>query len=141
MILGDYAEVIGSKLYLQGGGWDRLTVNSGFPVDHLLGLSVSFLVPWSDTNQRHHVEIEIATDDGETLAKLEGQVEVGRPAGHPPGQAQRAQIAGNMALKLRAPGTYAVIGRVEGQEIRRTHFNVVAGPMLALTKPQDEGAA
>ena len=28
LILADAAEVVGGKLYLMGGGWDRLTVNS-----------------------------------------------------------------------------------------------------------------
>jgi|FLYL01.1.fsa_nt_gi hypothetical protein len=132
IILADYAEIVGGKLYVQGGGWDRLTVNSGFPVQRRMGLAASFLVPWNETNQPHDVEIEIVTDDGQTLAKIEGNVEVGRPAGQPPGQPQRAQIAGNITLELKEAGTYAIIGRVDGEELRRIHFNVIPGPAMAI---------
>jgi hypothetical protein len=110
-------------------------------LQYRLGLAASVLVPWPETNQRHNVEIEVMTDDGGSLAKLEGQVEVGRPAGHPPGQEQRAQIAGNMTLELKEPGTYAIVGRVGGQEARRIHFNVVEGPMVAFRRAPGQSPA
>ena len=130
LILADYAQVVGNKLYLMGGGWDVLTVNSRFPVQWQCAVAASFRVPWNETNQRHNVEIEIATDDGKTIAKGGGQVEVGRPPGRPPGQNQRAQFAVNMTLTLESQGTYAIIGRIEGQEEERVPFNVVPGPIL-----------
>ena len=33
LILADAAQVTGNKLYLLGGGWDRLNVNRDFPVN------------------------------------------------------------------------------------------------------------
>lgn len=140
LILADHVDVVGNKLYLNGGGWDVLTVNSGFPVQQTLGLAAAFSVPWNETNQRHSVEIEVVTADGMTLAKAGGQLEVGRPPGLPVGQPQRAQLAVNMTLSLEKPGTYEIIVRIEGQEDVRTHFNVVPGPLL-LMKQQQEGAA
>ncbi len=140
LILADHVDVVGNKLYLHGGGWDVLTVNSGFPVQQTLGVAAAFSVPWNETNQRNNVEIEIVTADGLTLTKAAVQLEVGRPPGLPAGQSQRAQIAVNMTLLLDKPGTYEIVTRIEGQEDARTHFNVVPGPVLMMQQHR-EGAA
>ena len=130
LILADYAEIIGGKLYLTGGGWDRLTVNTGFPFTKPIGLAAAFRVPWNDTNRPQNVEIEIQSDDGASIGKMGAQFEVGRPPGMKPGQSQRFQLAANLPLTLGAPGSYVVVARVEGQEASRVPFNVTAGPML-----------
>lgn len=140
LILADHVDVVGNKLYLNGGGWDVLTVNSDFPVQKVLGLAAAFSVPWNETNQRRNVEIEVVTADGASLAKAAAQLEVGRPPGLPAGQSQRAQLALNMMLNLERAGTYEIITRIDGQEDARTHFNVILGPML-LVKQAQEGAA
>ena len=70
---------------------------------------------------------EQGTEEPKSLVKLGGQFEVGRPTGIPPGQSQRIQLAIDMNLKLDAPGTKVVVARIEGQELRRIHFNVVPG--------------
>ena len=139
LILADSAQVLSNKLYLLGGGWDVVTVNTGFPVQHACGIAVSFWVPWNFTNQKHSMEIEIQACDGATLGKLEGQFEVGRAPGIQQGQPQRSQLAFNMQLPLPAQGTYVVKARVNGREEKRVPFNVVAGPMLVVPRPQDEG--
>ena len=130
LILSDAAEVTGNKLYLLGGGWDRLTVNSKFPLRQNMAIALSIRVPWNETNQKHSLQVEIVTADGESVFQFGGQVEVGRPPGIPPGQDQRMQAVVSVGLTLQHPGTYEIIARVENQEMRRTHFNVVAGPML-----------
>ena len=143
LILGDSAQVVGNKLYLLGGGWDRLTVNTGFPVDQRCAIALSVKVPWNQTNQKHTFEVEVISEDPETeepksLLKVGGQFEVGRPAGTPPGQAQRIQLAIEMNLKIDTSGTKMVVASIEGQEMRRIDFNVVPGPLL-LKKTQREG--
>lgn len=130
LILADYTEIIGGKLYLMGGGWDRLTVNSAFPLTKPVGLAAAFRVPWNETNQPQNVEIEIQTDDGESVGKVGAQFEVGRPPGMKAGQNQRFQLAANLPLTLRGPGGYVIVARVEGQEAPRVPFNVMAGPTL-----------
>ena len=132
IILADRAEVINNKLYLMGGGWDSLTVNSGFPAIHPCALAVSFRVPWNETNQRHNIEVEILDEDGQSsLAKVAGQIEVGRPAGIRPGQAQRLQMGINLSLEVAKPGLYEVVARIEGQKLGDTAFTVIPGPNLA----------
>lgn len=132
LILADFAEVINNKLYLQGGSWNTLTVNTGFPAEQRVGIAASVIVPWNETNQQENLQIEVQSDDGAVLGKVGGGFKVGRPPDHPPGQDQRVQIAANITLKLRDRGTYAIIGRLGGEEEARTQFNVVKGPVLMM---------
>jgi len=141
LILADAAQVVGNKLYLMGGGWDVLAVNSGFPVQQRCAVGVAVRVPWNETNQRHNLEIEIATDDGKTLGKIQGQFEVGRPPGIPLGRDQRVQLAADLSLKLENAGGYVIAARIDGQEARRTVFSVVPGPMSMVQKQKGEGAS
>jgi hypothetical protein len=141
LILADAAQVVGNKLYLLGGGWDVLTVNSGFPVQHPFAVAVSFRVPWSETNRPFGVEVEIQDADGNVLVTVAGKAEVGRPPGIPVGHPQRTQIAANVALPLPKAGTYVIVARIEGTEKERVPFNVVPGPMLLMQQQKEPGAA
>jgi len=130
LILADAAQVVGNKLYLIGGGWDVLTVNTEFSVQRRCAVAAAVRVPWNETNQRHNLRIEIATEDANPIANIEGQFEVGRPPGIPLGQEQRIQIAADLNLKFDTEGGYVIIAYIDGQESRRIPFRVVAGPML-----------
>ncbi len=142
LILADAAQVVGGKLYLLGGGWNRYTVNTGFPTPHSMAIAMAMKVPWNETNERRAFEIEVATDDGKTVGKAGGQFEVGRPAGIPPGSDQRAQMAVTMNWQINKEGTYVIIARVEGTEERQFPFFVVPGPMLlAKRQPTKEDNA
>ncbi|MBI2303671.1 MAG: hypothetical protein HYU86_02860 [Chloroflexi bacterium] len=143
LVLADAAEVVGNKLYLLGGGWDLLTVNTGFPVEQHCAIALSARIPWNETNQKHTFEIEVleespGTEEPKSLVKEGGYFEVGRPPGIPLGQEQRFQLAFAMNLKMETPGTKVVVARLEGQEMRRFHFNVVPGPMLAMKAQKRE---
>lgn len=141
LILADYAEIVGNKLYIQGGGWDVFTVNTAFPVNKICGVAAAVRVPWNATNQRHSFELEVQTDDGQPLAKIGAQFEVGRPPGLTNGQDQRWQLGGNLGLTFEKAGGYVIVARVEGQEGARTHFTVVRGPMFGMQPAVEEGAA
>ena len=130
IILADAAEAVNNKLYLIGGGWETLTIDSQFPVLYPCAIAVAFSVPWNETNQQHNIEIAIDDEGGAQLLKVEGQVEVGRPPGIPLGKAQRVQMAIRLTLPIQELGTYVIVVRIEGQESRRVAFNVVAGPNL-----------
>ena len=129
LILADAAQVTGGKLYLIGGGWDKVTTNK-FPLRQSMSIAVSFRVPWTETNERHSFEVEIESADGEAIAKVPGHFEIGRPPGTPPGQDQRAQFAVNANWSINKPGGYVVIARVDGQEGQRFPFTVVPGSMV-----------
>ena len=51
LILADSAQVTGGKLFLLGGGWDRVTANS-FPFAHNMSIAVSFRVPWCPVSSK-----------------------------------------------------------------------------------------
>ena len=141
LIVADAAEVVGNKLYVLGGGWDMLTVNTGFPVKQRMAIAAAFRIPWNDTNQRHRFKLEITDEDGHrTFGEISGELEAGRPPGIPAGSAQRAQIAVNIDLELPAAGTYEIRGQVEGREPKRVVFRVVPGAMLLVRQPDQAGS-
>ena len=126
LILADSAQVVGNKLYLMGGGWDRLTVNQEFPVEQRVGIALAIKVPWNRTNERHEFEIEIASEDADIIAKVGGNFEVGRPPGIPPGQDQRIQLAVEANLKFAKPGTFVIVAKLDGKEGQRVPFHVMS---------------
>ncbi|MBI2323076.1 MAG: hypothetical protein HYU88_13530 [Chloroflexi bacterium] len=138
LILADAAQVVGGKLYLIGGGWDVLTVNSGFPVVQHCAIAAAFRVGWNETNQPYAIEIEVADEDLNALLNVGARLEVGRPPGIPSGQDQRAQLALDLAITFERPGTYVAIARVEGEEQCRVPFRVIAGPLLAQPRSREE---
>jgi hypothetical protein len=143
LILADAVQVVGNKLYLLGGGWDQIAVNSPFPINQRLGIAVAVKVPWNETNQKHTFEVEIVSEDHSTeqpksLMKMGGQFEIGRPPGIRQGQDQRIQMALDMTLGLDAPGIKTVIAKIEGQEMRRLDFTVSQGPMAPKIKPEGQ---
>lgn len=131
LILADSAQVVANKLYLLGGGWDRLTAHKGVPFEQRFAIALSVKVPWNETNQRHKFEVEVVSEDQETeeprsIAKINGQFEVGRPAGIPVGQEQRVQLAIDLGLKFDSLGTKTIIASINGIESRRLSFMVVS---------------
>lgn len=126
ILLADHVDTINNKLYMMGGGWEAMTVGT-LPTQHVLAIAVSFSVPWNETNQVHNIELEVGDQDGSSLAKVEGQIEVGRPPGIPLGNSQRVQVGFNIGLTIEKLGLYFVAARVEGQESKRVTFNVLAG--------------
>lgn len=135
LILADAAQITGGKLYMLGGGWDTVSVNQGFPYTLRCAIAASFTVPWTETNTRHNIEIEIQDIDGVGLAKIAGQFEVGRPPGIPAGSDQRTQIAADMGLTFPKAGQYVIIARIEGEEAKKTNFRVLSA---SIAQPQSD---
>jgi hypothetical protein len=126
LILADFAEVANSKLYLQGGCWDVLGVGTGFPHQRNIGVAAGIDIPWEDTNHRYTLKVDVFNDDTqEVVIAVEGQLETGRPAGLPPGQAQLVTMALNGVLNLAGPGQFVVRAFIDGVEQRRRPFRVV----------------
>ena len=103
-------------------------------------IAASFLIDWSETNEKHPVTLEVMTADGVSLAKVDAAVEAGRPPGRPAGQPQRAQFAVEMGMQFEAAGTYEIVARAHGEE-RKIYFNVEPGPFLLARQQPGRGAA
>ena len=130
LILADAAEVVGGKLYLMGGGWDRLTVNSQ-PAKKNLAVALALRVPWHETNRQHAFRIDMTDEDGAQIVSVNGVSEVGRPAGIPPGQPQLVQLVVNFDATFEKLGTYVITARVNDSQERSVRFNIVPGPGVA----------
>ena len=129
LILADEAEVVGGKLYMMGGGWDRITAQR-LPCQQHMAIALAVRVPWTDTNRQTPVEIDLTDEDGASLFNVQAAIVVGRPAQAVPGQPLRSQIAIKMDASLPKIGAYVVVCRLHGNETRFP-FNVVASPELA----------
>jgi hypothetical protein len=134
LLPADRAEVIQGKLYMMGGGWDRITVaDFGQPV--ALGLAMAVIVPWHATDRQHSFAVAFQTLDGEVLSALEGHFTVGRPPLLEPGASQRAMVAVNGTVQLPTAGTYAAVVSVNGRESARITFRAIAGQSTAAAVP------
>lgn len=90
MLLCDYCQALDGKLYIMGGGW---SVTGPQPAP--FGIALLFQVPWDETNRPHVFRLELLTADGDPVLApgpdgpqplvVQGEFEVGRPAGLKPG--------------------------------------------------------
>ena len=137
LILADRAEAVNGKLYMMGGGWDRLTIlDFAQPVG--INLAIGVLVPWNDTNEPLPLTIWIEDQDFNKITpELTAMVSVGRPPNAVKGQTFRAIIAVQNAWKLPGPGTYLVKVTVpEGKRIAKFYALTPDGTQ-SLPPPQE----
>jgi hypothetical protein len=89
MLLADSAQAVAGKLFILGGGWSLIG-----PDPTPMALAVKIEVPWDQTNQTHAFRLELLDSDGNPVVApgegaepvfVEGNFEVGRPAGIKPG--------------------------------------------------------
>ncbi|QIG42680.1 hypothetical protein G5V58_07695 [Nocardioides anomalus] len=90
LMLADHAVVADGKLYINGGGW---SVTGPDPVPSAIAVKVD--VPWDQTNRTMSLRLLLIGQDGDpvllpgpegpTTVQIEGEAEVGRPAGLVPG--------------------------------------------------------
>jgi hypothetical protein len=102
LLLADAAQAVGGKLYVLGGGWSIIG-----PGAAPMALAIKIEVPWSETNVRHSVEVQLLTSDGEPVTvegdsgsepiSVRADFEVGRPPGLKPGTPIDVPLAMNFA--------------------------------------------
>jgi len=140
VILADNAEVVGNRLFLMGGGWDKLTPNTPAFV-HFLAVAVSIQVEWDDVVQEREHRIDITHAPVGAARKLLVTA-MAKPMLTPQmreGEKQRAQLAVKIALQFDAPGTHDIEVSLNGATTKtvRFHVNPVAAPLPEqVTKPE-----
>ena len=134
LVIADSAQIVGSKLYLLGGGWDTAFINQPFPITHRFAVAVAFKIPWEETHDKHPFEVEIQDDDGNHVFSVKGQLAVGQPLGTLPGASQRAQAAAEITMEIKKAGNFVAIAKADGEEGGRFPFRIVAGPNAAAQK-------
>jgi len=132
LLLCDYAQEVGGKLYILGGGW---SIYRGSPVT--MGLAVKIAVPWDEANIPHDFAARLVTEDGgdPVLPKAEGgaepmrlefqgRFETGRPPGLPPGSELDAPFVVNIAGLPLPVGRYEWQVVIDGEPVDRVSFSV-----------------
>jgi hypothetical protein len=149
--LCDYAQVAGGKLFVSGAAINLLRPAAIDPLRVPLSLALLVTIPWTATNQRHKLTIELIPDSpGAERVPLSDQMapgqnedergmvfaqfNAGRSPAMEPGEDSLLPIALPFAgLHLPGPGAYAFEIRVDGTHARRIPFRVEMLPLLIQT--------
>lgn len=119
VVNADHAEAINGKLYLQGAGWTDVIQPigaGGQPGIVHLGVAVSILISWNETNRRFPLTLTMTHEDGDELMRVDAQVEAGRPPGIPPGSDFRSVLAIGGEVQFSKTGSYQLRAALDGQE-------------------------
>ena len=122
LLVADRAEAVGGKLYLMGGGFDRVGVTT-FPANANFDVAMGAMVDYNETNEPHTFELRLEdVDNSVVLGPIGGQLEVGRPPGMAPGQSQRVMIVIRGPFPIPKPGEYSWVAVLDGQRQGATHI-------------------
>lgn len=129
MLLCDYAEELGGKLYVMGGGWSRnYTPNQ--PSN--MSLAIKLSVPWNEANRPYDLNVRLVDENHEavqnpegTAIGLMGKVEVGRPPGLKPGSNLDLALALRFDGLVLNPGTYIWELLIGNNVLESTVFDVM----------------
>jgi hypothetical protein len=130
LCLANHVEAISGLLYMTGGGWTEHHRPSAQPngqatISHV-GIAVMVRIPWNETNRPQRFQVEIQDLDGTSFLKVEGDLNVGRPAQIVPGSAQHACLAITGELAFPRAGGYVLRGVLNGEmaTLRTWEFRV-----------------
>ena len=140
LLLADSAQAVAGKLYILGGGW---SVTGPEPCPSAVVIYVQ--VPWDQANTKHRWKLELLDSDGEPVKfpdengdhqpfALDGELEVGRPAGLKAGSPLDAPVALNFGpLPLPPGGRFEWRFSIDGHsdEDWRLAFSTRPAPPLA----------
>lgn len=120
LILADGAQVQGGKLFILGGGWDRVQF-ADYPQTLPLGLAFGIRVPWTETNRKHTFLLSgVSADRNTKLFEAGGEFEMGRPAGLPEAMSQVFQVAMQVPLMVPSPGQYSIEATLDGGKVNHS---------------------
>lgn len=126
VILADRAEVLNGKLYMMGGGWDRLTL-ADLSQPTGINFAVGLQIPWNFTNQELTLTLSVESEDGQGVhGDLRGSVNVGRPPDAIPGQSFHFVLAAGAPIKFPQYGGYRVVAAVGDGDPNQMIFYIVS---------------
>jgi hypothetical protein len=138
LILTDAAQIADGKLFLIGGGWDTIRVNA-LPHRQKMAIALAIEVEWVETNERHALQLEIATQDGNVLVNLNGAFEMGRPPGISAGQSQRVQLVVDAEMEFQELGMYVITVTLGQDRTMPVRFNVMPTPFFQFSQQGSAG--
>ena len=133
LLLTDRSEAINGKLYLMGGGWDRLWVGD-FGQPHDISFAVGVVVPWSATHGEHRLTIIMTNDDETEVGSAQVGFRAGASAQMERTESQKVLAAMTMQPRIERPGTYTLRAMVNDdmspERSRSTVFYVKQRPAV-----------
>ena len=141
LLLADRAEAVNGKLYMVGGGWDRMGL-TGIPGPANFDVAVGILVGYNETNSPHSIELLLEDEDNKpVLGPIAAQFEMGRPAGMKLGQTQRFQMVLRGPFPIPKAGSFHWVAVLDGERKARTQFwvDLVVLPQMAPQPPATSG--
>jgi hypothetical protein len=131
--LANHAENVNGLLYMSGGGWDTLSVQSpleGVPegIFALMqgNLVVRLLLTTTETNREHTITWEIVDEDGNPVMKAEAKTHVQAQVGLPIGWDQSVNYVFPLAgIPLPKPANYTINLSVDGEFLGDRPFRVL----------------
>jgi len=139
-MLCDHAQVVEGKLFISGGGIDRMVLPAGTQPPYVANFAVAGLVrvPWTATNAEHVLRFRFVTEDGGVPELPEGaaagpegitgemRFNVGRPPQATSGEEQMVPFAFSFqGLPLVRAGRYVMMLSVDDLEVGQSAFTVV----------------
>jgi hypothetical protein len=131
LILCDHCQAVQGKLYVMGGGWTHANPAPDSPTPMAVAAIIN--IDWNQANRPFDLSIRLIDEDGSEVigpdskpVRVDGKAESGRPPGIPSGSELNSIIALNIGPMLLAPGGYAWVAEINGNEEARTSFWIVA---------------
>jgi hypothetical protein len=130
MLLCDYAEEVGGKLYIMGGGWSRLLRRT--PV--AMSVAVKLFIPWDEADATHKLSLSLVKEGGEAVVAegnpvhLTGEVSVTRAPGLRHGTPIDLPFAVRFEAMALEPGWYEWKLHVDDSFVTQTSFEVLGEP-------------
>jgi uncharacterized protein DUF6941 len=132
VLLCDFAQEMGGKLYILGGGFSK-AISWGQPVNMMLAIKLE--VPWHLANQKLKFGLALMTEDdrpvlqpGGPPIRADGEFEVGRPPGLTPGSSlDSSMVLPAFGLQLKH-GVYRWELKIDGTLIQTVAFQVIPPP-------------
>ncbi len=139
VMLCDYAQVSGDKLFISGANIDRMGFPAGAPAPYLVTFAAAGVVrvPWTETNVEHTLSFKLQTQDGGNPQLPEGsgigpdgiggemKFSVGRPPTMTHGDEQQVPFAFVFqGLPLMVIGRYVLAFALDGAGARNLSFTL-----------------
>lgn len=126
--LADSAEEVNGKLYMLGGGWDRLAAKSFPTVKKRLTLPAIISLPWQELNKEHKFEIKLLDASGRRV--FDKPILGGFRAETLPGSVDEDEVKLVLSveienIKIQREGRYVFVLEIDSVELSRATFKAV----------------
>lgn len=135
IVLANYAEDQNGLLYMAGAGWDTVTAGApleGGPPNAFTIMQGTLVVRMRfdtvETDRDHDFTLTLVGEDGEEVAKIEGNIRIARIRGLPIGWPQNVNLVVPVnGIPLPRPGLYRFAFQLNQQHVGEQHFRVLKG--------------